>query len=501
MPQMPIVAPPIGLRTKLFFGIGSLAQGAKTVAYSAYLLIFYNQVMGVPAALVSTALLVSLVIDAISNPILGQISDNTRSRWGRRHPYMYAAALPTALFFWAMFNPPAGLSHGAMFWYILIVSMLGRVAINLYELPSAALTPELTGDYDERTSLMTWRYFFGYVGGLGIGTLLFFVLLQPTAEYPVGQLNPEGYHRLGVIGAILIFVSILACSYGTHDRIRYARQAEDRPPQTLGAHMRELFQTLSHRGFLALLAFGVMKYTAAGMYAAMAVYFGTFVWELSPTSMGLLTFDGVVAATIALVIAPRLSKRYGKKPVAVVLAIVGVTISLTPLALRQLGLFLPNDPESTLVIVLFAFAAFYGAATATSQIMTSAMIADVVEDSLLKTGRHSSGVFFAASSFMQTCTAGFGVLGAGLVLSVAGFPQGAKPGEVPAETISTLIAIYLPVAALLWFVGVFFLTFYRIDRAAHEANLSRLAAAGPIQGEVEAAEPDFTLADRSAPAR
>lgn len=495
-PSAPL--PAVGFKTKFFFGIGSLAQGAKTVAYSAYLLIFYNQVMGVPASLVSTALLISLVIDAISNPILGQISDNTRSRWGRRHPYMYLAAAPTALLFWAMFNPPADLGNSGMFWYILIVSMLGRIAINFYELPSAALTPELTNDYDERTALMTWRYFFGYVGGLGIGTLLFFKLLQPTPDYPVGQLNPEGYHQLGVVGGVLIFVSIMACALGTHDRIAFARQAEERLPRPLAAHFRELVQTLSHRGFLALLAFGIMKYTAAGMYAAMAVYFGTFVWELSPTSMGLLTFDGVVAATIALVIAPRLSRRFGKKPVAMTLAIAGVTISLVPLGLRHFGLFLPNEPEATLVAVLFAFASFYGAATATSQIMTSAMIADVVEDSLIKTGRHSSGVFFAASSFMQTCTAGFGVLAAGVVLNVAAFPAGAKPGEVPQETIDTLIGIYLPTAALLWFIGVGFLTFYRIDRAAHEANLARLELAGPLQDETDPIAADYALNQRPA---
>jgi Na+/melibiose symporter-like transporter len=500
MPSVSVTPPPVGVRTKLFFGVGSLAQGAQTVSYSAYLLIFYNQVMGVPATLVSAALLISLMFDAISNPILGQFSDNTRSRWGRRHPYMYFAAAPTALLFWLMFNPPAGLSDGALFWYILIVSLLGRVAINFYELPSAALTPELTSDYDQRTSLMTWRYFFGYLGGLGIGTLLFFVLLQPTADYPIGQLNPEGYNRLGLIGGGLIFVSILVCSLGTHDRIKYARQATIRASLPLTAHLRELIQTLSHRGFLALLAFGVMKYTAAGMYAAMAVYFGTFVWELSPTSMGLLTFDGVVAATIALIAAPRLSRRFGKKPVAMTLAIIGVTISLTPLTLRLLGVFIPNEPESTLVAVLFAFAAFYGAATATSQIMTSSMIADVVEDSMIKTGRHSSGVFFAASSFMQTCTAGFGVLAAGLVLYAAGFPERARPGEVSSNTIDMLLMIYLPAAALLWLIGVSFLHFYRIDRTSHESNLNKLAQAGAVQGEVDASDPDFSLAGKTAPA-
>lgn len=491
--------PPLGLRTKLFFGIGSLAQGAKTVAFAAYLLIFYNQVVGVPASVVSTALMISLIIDAISNPILGQFSDMTRSRLGRRHPYMYASALPTAVFFYLMFNPPAGLTDAAAFWWILLISLGGRLAINLYELPSAALTPELTDDYDQRTNLLTWRYFFGYVGGLGIGSLLFFVLLKPTPEYPVGQLNPAGYNQLGLIGAVVIFVSILLCAAGTQDRVKYARQAAVEPSKPLTVHAREMMQTLSHRGFLALAGFGILKYTAAGMYGAMAVYFGTFVWELEPKSMGILTFDGIVAASIALVVAPRLAKRYGKKPVAFVLAIVGVSISLTPLVLRQLGLFVPTEAERQLVLTLFGFQVIYGICTATSQIMTSSMLADVVEDSLIRTGRHSSGVFFAASSFMQTCTAGFGVLAAGVVLSLADFPEKARPGQVSVASVDTLVTLYIPIVASLWALGLGFLTFYKIDRAQHEANLASLREPGPPDGEVSPAHPDPSLAGRPGP--
>ena len=492
--------PPLGLRTKLFFGVGSLAQGAKTVAFAAYLLIFYNQVMGFPASVVSAALMISLVVDAITNPILGQISDNTRSRLGRRHPYMYASALPTAVFFYLMFNPPDGMSDGAAFWWVLLISLGGRLAINLYELPSAALTPELTDDYDQRTSLMTWRYFFGYVGGLGVGSLLFFVLLKPTSEYPVGQLNPAGYNQLGMIGAVLIFVSILACAAGTQDRVKYARQAPDEPRKPLTVHLREMKDTLSHRGFLALSAFGVLKYTAAGMYGAMAVYFGTFVWELQPTSMGILTFDGIVAASVALVVAPRLAKKYGKKPVAFTLALVGVSISLTPLILRQLGLFVSVEDERQLVLTLFGFQVIYGMCTATSQIMTSAMIADVVEDSMRRTGRHSSGVFFAASSFMQTCTAGFGVLAAGVVLSLSDFPEKAQPGQVSAASVDTLVTLYVPIVAALWALGLVFLTFYKGDRAQHEANVASLREAGPPDGEISPAHPDPSLVGPTGPA-
>lgn len=466
--------PPIGLRTRVLFGVGSLAIGAKTVAYSAYLLIFYNQVMGLSAALVSAALTISLLMDAVTNPFIGQITDSFRSKWGRRHPFMYAAAIPTALFFWLMFNPPAGMSETMMFWYIVVVATLGRVAINFYEVPSAALTPELSDNYDERTALMSWRYFFGYVGGLGTAFLALRVFLQPTEKHPVGQLNPEGYAAYGMAGAILIFISILVSTWGTHDRIRYVRQATVAPARGALAQLREMLETLSHRGFLSILAFGVLKYTASGLYAAMAVYFGVYVWQLTSNSMSLLTIDGAFAALIALAIAPWASKKFGKRNVAMVLAVFGVTVGLAPLALRQAGLFLPLEPEGPLVLTLFSMQIVYSAAIAISQIMTSAMIADCVEDSALRTGRHSSGVFFAASAFMQTCTAALGVLGAGLLLTAAGFPENAKPGLVSAETIDRLVYIYMPVSATLWFVGVSFLFFYKGDRHSHEQNIARL---------------------------
>lgn len=474
-------AAPLRARTKLLFGMGSLAEGAQTVAFGSYLLIFYNQVMGVPAGIVSAALMASLVIDAISNPILGHVSDNLRSRWGRRHPFMYAAALPTALCFWLMFNPPQGWSNDALFWYILAVATLGRIAINLYELPSAALTPELSEDYDERTSLMTWRYFFGYVGGLGIATLLFFVLLRSTPQYPAGQLNPEGYHQLGIIGAVVTFAAILICAVGTQARGRMVPQPPARERQSFGQHFREMLGTLNHRGFQALLAFGVLKFSAAGLYASMAVYLGTYVWQLSPRSMGLLAFDGVIAALIALFLAPRAARRFGKRAVAVVAAALGVSLGLMPLFLRQLGLFLPIEPEGPLVATLFAFATIFGTFSATSQIMTSAMIADVVEDSMVRTGRHAAGTFFAANAFMKTCTSGFGVLGAGLLLSLSGFPEKAIPGQIAPEVIDRLVWLYMPTIAILWAIAIVFLSFYRIDRARHEENVRRVRESAVVE--------------------
>lgn len=473
---MAIAAPPLTLRTKLLFGFGSLSTGAVSVAFSAYLLLFYNQVIGISAGLVSTAMLLALLVDALADPIVGQVSDNMRSRWGRRHPMMYISAVPTAVAFALLFMPPSGWSEGEMFWWIFGLSTMVRISSTLYEIPSLALTPELSADYDQRTSLMSWRYFFGYIGGFGTATLALALFLRPSPTHPIGQLNPDGYAMYGLAGAAVIAVSILVSSLGTHSRIPFVRQASERSKMSFAGHFREMIVTVGHRGFLAILAFGVLKFTAIGLYGGMALYFGTFLWELGPNELAILTIDGVVSITVALLVAKRLSQRFGKRTVAIVMALAGVTIGVSPLVLREYGMFLPNgDPR--LVWVLFAIQAIYGTFAAISSILVASMVADVVEDSAIRTGRHSSGLFFAASAFMQKCTGALGIVAAGALLTFVQFPRGAKPGTVSPEIIDALARTYVPVVMVLWFVGVCFLTFYRIDRTSHEANLRKLEAA------------------------
>lgn len=473
-----LLTPPIGLPTKLAYGFGSVAYGVKDAAFRTFLLLYYNQVVGVPAALVSAAIMAALVIDAISDPIVGQFSDNLRTRWGRRHPLMYASALPAAASFLLLWFPPEGLSDWGMFFWIALLASLVRTFITFYEIPSSALAPELTSDYDERTSVASWRYFFGYVGGLGIAFAALWVFLQPTEEYPVGQLNPAGYWTFGLVGAAVMLVSVLASTLGTHHRIRYLRDPP--PPERIGviATLRQMKATFHHAGILAILAFGTLKYTAIGMSAALALYFGTFFWELPANALAILTLDGIIAATLSLAIAPAASRRIGKRNAAIVFAVIAVLVAITPYSLRLLGLFWPNG-HPLLVPTLFAFQAVYYTCAISSAVLVHAMIGDVVDDSALKTGRRSEGLFYAANSFMQKCVSGLGVLIAGLLIAAVGLPEGARPGQIDPGIVRNLALLYIPAITLLYLVGAAALWFYRIDRAGHEANLARLREEEP----------------------
>ena len=103
-----------------------------------------------------------LVFDAISDPLVGYFSDNTRTKWGRRHPYIYLSALPVCVSFFVLWIPPLDLSQSELFMYLLFVGIFIRTAITFYEIPSTALGPELSKDYVERSSLLSYRYWFGW---------------------------------------------------------------------------------------------------------------------------------------------------------------------------------------------------------------------------------------------------------------------------------------------------------------------------------------------------
>ena len=209
----------VSFSRKMAYGFGAVAFGVKNNGFDYFFLIFYSQVMGVSAYLVSLALMIALIVDALSDPLIGYLSDNTRSRWGRRHPFMYGAAIPAAIAYYFVWNPPAHLTGDALFPYIVTIAILVRTLVTLYEIPSSSLVAEMTEDYDERTNMISYRYFFGWTGGTLMGAAATIFLLVPTETISNGMFNVAGYGQVGVVAACAIFVAIMVSAMGTHSAI------------------------------------------------------------------------------------------------------------------------------------------------------------------------------------------------------------------------------------------------------------------------------------------
>ena len=478
-------ATPLGVRSKMFYGVGSVAFGVATLGLSSAVLQPYlNRVIGLPALWVGAAIMATLILDALIDPTIGQWSDKLRTRWGRRHPLMYASVPLVAASCIAFWNSPADWSPQAVGLYLMGTLVLMRICVSLYEVPSQALAPELTSDYHQRTSLFSYRFFFGVIGGFGMNVVLYQVFLSPENG---GVLNRAAYGHYGVLAGLVMAASILISAIGTHRHIPHLAAPPDHPA-SLGQLLREVGGTLSNRSLVVVMLSGLCSGVAAGMNSALSQYFYLEFWGLSAAQISYLALASVLASVSGVALAGPASKAFGKKAAMLGLFAVATATSALPILLRLLGLMPPNS--SPWVFTILWGDAFLATSLAISgYIVISSMVADVVEDAAVRTGVRSEGLLFAANGLLPKFTAGIGVFLAGLLLTLVAFPTDAAAGSVAPETMRQLALVALPVTFGMNALSILVLVFYRIDQETHERNVAALAGTPTLGDEAGEAEP------------
>jgi Na+/melibiose symporter-like transporter len=463
-----------GIGTRIAYGIGGAAGGIKNNGFDYVLLLFYSQVLGLSAVWVAAALWIALIFDAFSDPIVGYWSDNARTKYGRRHPFMYVAMVPIAIAYFFVWNPPESFEGVSLFGWLLTFTIATRLMYTLYEVPSFALAAELSQDYDSRTSLMSFRYFFAWIAGLGIQVSLFFFLLVPTEADPSGFSYIPGWHTYGLIGACCIFTAIAVTTLGTHRHIPKLKAAPPARHLTPMKVMKEIGETVSNPSFRALFIATLFGLLASGISASLNQYINGFFWGFTSAQIGTITLCIFMSAIMALFIAPFAGKRLGKKKAAIIIGIIAFTLAPAPVFARLLGLLPPNGTDELFYIVL-VISVIDVALIIAYQMLTASMVTDIVEQSELKTGRRSEGVFFAGISFIRKLAQGIGILSASAILAFASIVPGMKTTEASAESIASLGLGYAVTLFTVWIMMICALSFYKISREEHEDNLRKLA--------------------------
>jgi Na+/melibiose symporter-like transporter len=387
---------------------------------------------------------------------------------------MYAAAIPAAVAYYFVWNPPAGLEGDALFPYIVTIAILVRTLITVYEIPSSSLVAEMSDDYDERTSMLSYRYFFGWTGGTLMGAFATIFILVPTATVQNGMFNVEGHGQVGAIAAISIFLAIMISAAGTHKMIPDLKSPPPARKLSLMLIYREVFETLASRSFLALFLAALFGAVASGVSTTLSFYFSTFFWGFSTEQIGLISLSVVISALMAFFISPAISRRLGKKRGAITIGLMAFTVAPAPILLRLLGL-MPQNSDPMLFPLVLSIIVVDVALIIAYQTLSSSMIADLVEEAEIKTQRRSEGVFFASVTFVRKVTQGIGAAVAGVLLTISQFPAGATPDQVPEAVLTTFGWLYVPVIFGLWMIMIACLSLYSVDRRAHEANLETLA--------------------------
>jgi glycoside/pentoside/hexuronide:cation symporter, GPH family len=471
--------PQVGIVTQALYGLGGLGAASKAQLFG-FLLIFYTQYVGLDFPMVSLAIAIALFIDAFWDPIVGQLSDNTHSRLGRRHPYIYAAIVPAAIAFVLLFRPPMDWSEDQLFLYLVLLVVAGRMFDSLHEIPNSALLPELTSDYDKRNGVQAWRYFFGATAGRLLAiTIGFGIFLKATPGNKYGQLNFGQYEPYAVTAAIISVVVVVISALATQRFVPFMHVPERRKP-SLGAIAGEIGRSISNKNFVALAASAMIFGISVGISGGLVSYFYTYFWELGSHDLQLLGYWSVPAGFVGIVLAPYGARMFGKKYACIITFFLAIFSTTVPITLRLLGVMPPNSSPWVLRI-LIVDAMSTAALASFGFVIVGSMLADVVEDVQMQTGRRSEGLLFAADSLLRKLTTSFAALLPGLLLAFVHFPKGrVTPGQVDPHVLNELALIYLPITTVLCLCSTSAIMLYGIDRKQHEMTLERLndAAAG-----------------------
>lgn len=460
------------LRTKFAYGIGQVAEAVKSRGFDLLVFFYFTQVLGLSGSLAGIAVFVALVFDAVTDPLVGLISDHWKSPRGRRHPFMFAAALPLGLSWIILFLPPAGLSEGQLFAWLTFWSIAVRASMTLYHVPHLALGAELSEDYQERTSVVAWRSALSVMGAgfvLVVGIRYF---LPETPEFENGMLNPAGYPKIAVFSAVCMALVVWYSAFGTRDRIPLLREAPaDRPS---GGYFSELRAAASNPSFLALF-FGFSCFGATiGGHQTLGAHMNVFFWRFDTGQISLLVVPLLIGFVPGILATRALHGRFDKRP-TMIASIVGTTVLVNAPVLAALAGWIELDGGPQLFAVMFVVLLASSAGGGVAITTAGSMMADVAQEHEFLTGRSLQGVLFAAVSFSGKAASGIGHLYSGTGLDVIAFPLGANPSEVSPEAVSGLATLYL-VATISALFGIAALFFYRIDRSRYEETLAAISA-------------------------
>jgi GPH family glycoside/pentoside/hexuronide:cation symporter len=418
------------LRNKIAYGVGGFA-GPLMVDINSWLLLYYNTILKVNAALVGWALFFPRLYDAVTDPLMGQISDNFRSRWGRRRPFILFGGPLCCLVFFLMWAAPTGLSETGTFIYLVVFYILFQTMVTVTMVPYAALGAELSTDYDERTRIFAWRSWFENIGAVII------IPIYQVTHSSLFDTPREGFITYAGGLAIIALVAFMWVFLGTREEV----QIQAQPRMKVLPAIRETF---ANQPFL-LVAFGMLAMNVSFFFLGSFYNYLTIFYVFGgdkPAAGLLLTVNGLLGMAVEIAGVPLcawLGLKFGKRR-ALLICLTMLTIS----PLLTWFLYNPTYPYLQLLMAIFFAPAVPGIA-----LLPRAMIADVIDLDELRTGRRREGMYLAIYEFMRKLSASLLTLVVSYILIWVGFNE-----NIDVQAPETLTKLRLIFALLPCFMAI-----------------------------------------------
>ena len=454
---------------KFQYSVGAIANGIKTDMFTFFLLFFYSRVIGLDPLLASLAIGAALIVDSITDPLMGTISDRTNTKLGRRHPYMLVSFIPVSIFYILLFTPKPDwdITQNQLFWWMFVCASFTRIGMTLFEVPHRSFGAEITKDYVERTKLFSWREMFAWVAGISNAFLAYNIFFRSTPEYPYGQLNPESYFPLALTGAIFMVLSLLYSSITTTNKIENLSKWTE--SVTLKQIIKELKIAISNKSFILFFLGSLTLSISWGLLNSLTLFINTDFWGLKGSQIGIFLYIYFGAAFLAFYITPKFVAIIGKRNF-VLFCVLGVALS-APIAFISYNLGLtPEKGTTTLVLFLCVPLIFISTLSIAGNMARDAMIGDIADEVDLQSGRRQEGVLYSAVSFVQKVNTAIGSLTGGLTLWVLNITA-----ETPTyDQAYSLFFVQGVIGPILLIIPILFFYCYSLDKERHSEILRQL---------------------------
>ncbi len=451
---------------KAMYGLGSTAEAIVYTTTASFLLIFYNQVRGIEAGHVGTALAIGMVVNAVFDPLVGSWSDRVRTRLGRRHPFLFASILPGAICFFAVFNPPNGLSEVAELAWLTCFNVALLQCMSLYHTPHMALGGEMSDEYLGRSSIMAYNTFFLWVGDTLGWVLSFAWFFRATAEFTNGALDPTRYPAFAGFFALLIVIFCTASAWSTKRFIPFLPQAKaDTPKFSPIEFWRDFVKALSNRNYVVLLIGMFFLSLMVGVRGGLWIYTASYFWQIDNTQISLFAIGSFIGYLFGALAVTRLHVRFDKRWTGMPAVIVYCIGPALPLTLGWLGIMGPETPG--LLWILIAFSVLQHAPYSVMTTTVYSALADIADENEVKFGLRQEGILYAARTLFARVDQAIGTALAGWVLTIIAFPEQARPGEVSQTVLVSLAAAFV-LTTIPGLIAAIFYGMLRVTRATYD---------------------------------
>ena len=444
----------LSVATKLKYGVGDFGMAVVTAMLQFSMLYYYTDFVGIKPGLAGTAILIGKITwDLINDTLFGYLEDKTKSKWGKRRPYLIFGALPFALAFWGVFSIPQGLDD--WLYYVLIVGsfILFDTFHTLTATAYSAMTAEITDDYNERTSLTTYRMVFsiiGYIAGAGVSGTLASVFAGLFGVSP-----HQGWSIVALVFGVLGGISMLIPGLFLKYEPKVEAQPTELPP------LKSILSTFKNKPFISyIIITSIMSISFTMVTGTLNYYIDHHLYMTKDSMLIMLAMMGVLA--IFLVPCGILMNKVGKAKAYAI----GLTIASAALIAV---FFIPGGPNP----IIFILAAIAGVGFSAQWVCPHAMIPDVIEYDELITGERREGVYYGVQATATKVTGALASAAIGWVLELSGYIDGAT--EAPPESaVMAMRVLFALVPAIFLLICVPLLIKYPITRESHAKVMKQL---------------------------